>query len=111
ALVRERGRAMAAAAAATATSMTAVLGGEPDEVLAKIAEHGLTAANNNGPGQIVAAGTVEQLAAFQADPPAKARLIGLSVAGAFHTEHMAPAAVTLERYARAVSVHDPRARL
>ena len=80
-------------------------------MLAAIEKHGLTAANNNGAGQVVAAGTAEQLAAFQADPPAKARLIPLSVAGAFHTEHMSPAAVTLERYARAVSVHDPRTRL
>ena len=80
-------------------------------MLAAIAAHGLTAANNNGAGQVVAAGTVEQLAAFKDDPPAKARLIPLSVAGAFHTEHMAPAVVTLARYARAVSVHDPRTRL
>jgi len=110
-LVRERGRAMADASALKPTGMTAVLGGDPEEVLASIAAHGLTPANNNGPGQVVAAGTVEQLAAFKEDPPAKARLIPLSVAGAFHTEHMAPAEVTLERYARAVSVHDPRTRL
>jgi len=107
-LVRERGKAMAAAAAATPTSMTAVLGGDRDEVLAKLAEHGLTAANDNGPGQIVAAGTVEQLAAFGEDPPAKARLMPLSVAGAFHTEHMAPAVDVLGRFARSVSTHDPR---
>jgi [acyl-carrier-protein] S-malonyltransferase len=110
ALVRERGRAMAAAAKATATSMTAVLGGEPEEVLAKIAEHGLTPANNNGPGQIVAAGTVEQLAAFQADPPAKARLVALSVAGAFHTAHMAPAVERMAQLAKGVSARDPRVR-
>jgi len=89
-LVRERGKAMAAAAAATPTSMTAVLGGDRDEVLAALDKHGLTAANDNGPGQIVAAGTVEQLAALADDAPAKARLVPLSVAGAFHTEHMAP---------------------
>jgi [acyl-carrier-protein] S-malonyltransferase len=110
-LVRERGKAMAAAAKDTATSMTAVLGGDREEVLAKIAEHGLTAANDNGPGQIVAAGTVEELAAFAADPPAKARLMPLSVAGAFHTKHMEPAVQTLAGYARAVTTHDPRARL
>ena len=91
--------------------MTAVLGGDPDEVLAALERHGLTAANNNGAGQVVAAGTLEQLEAFKADPPAKARLIPLSVAGAFHTEHMAPAVDTLARYAKAVSVHDPRTRL
>ena len=88
-LVRERGNAMAAAAAVTPTGMTAVLGGDRDEVLAALEQHGLTAANDNGPGQIVAAGTIEQLAALAADPPAKARLMPLSVAGAFHTEHMA----------------------
>src|SRR3954466_12816085 len=107
-LVRERGRAMAAAAATTATSMTAVLGGNREEVLAKIAQHGLTAANDNGPGQIVAAGTVEQLAGFAEDPPAKARLVPLSVAGAFHTEHMAPAVDVLAGLARSVSTHDAR---
>ena len=110
-LVRERGKAMAAASAATATSMTAVLGGDRDEVLAKLAEHGLTAANDNGPGQIVAAGTVEELAALAADPPAKARLIPLSVAGAFHTKHMEPAVQTLAGYARSITTHDPRSRL
>jgi [acyl-carrier-protein] S-malonyltransferase len=107
-LVRERGRAMAEAAAARPTSMTAVLGGDAEEVKAKLAEHGLTAANENGPGQIVAAGTVEQLEALGDDAPAKARLVPLSVAGAFHTEHMAPAVDVLARLARSVSTHDPR---
>jgi [acyl-carrier-protein] S-malonyltransferase len=107
-LVRERGKAMAHAAAATPTGMTAVLGGEQEEVLAALAQHGLTPANINGAGQIVAAGTVEQLAALADDPPAKARLRPLSVAGAFHTEHMAPAVGALGALARAVSTHDPR---
>jgi [acyl-carrier-protein] S-malonyltransferase len=107
-LVRERGNAMAAASAARPTSMTAVLGGDRDEVLAALERHGLTAANDNGPGQIVAAGTTEQLAALQDDPPAKARLVPLSVAGAFHTEHMAPAVEVLARLARSISTHDAR---
>jgi [acyl-carrier-protein] S-malonyltransferase len=110
-LVRERGKAMAEAAAATPTSMTAVLGGDREEVLAALETHGLTPANDNGPGQVVAAGTVEQLAAFEADPPAKARLVPLSVAGAFHTEHMAPAVERLRTLATAVSTHDPRTRV
>ncbi|WP_134742451.1 acyltransferase domain-containing protein [Nocardioides sp. 503] len=107
-LVRERGVAMARAAATTPTGMTAVLGGDRDEVLAAIAQHGLTPANDNGPGQIVAAGTMEQLAAFAEAPPAKARLMPLKVAGAFHTEHMAPAVGHVAALARSVSVHDPR---
>ncbi|MGH3367754.1 MAG: ACP S-malonyltransferase, partial [Nocardioidaceae bacterium] len=109
--VRERGRTMAEASARTATGMTAVLGGDREDVLAALTRHGLTAANDNGPGQFVAAGTMEQLAALQEDPPAKARLTPLSVAGAFHTEHMSSAVQTLARYARAVSTHDPRTRL
>jgi [acyl-carrier-protein] S-malonyltransferase len=107
-LVRERGRLMAEAAAVTPTGMSAVLGGDRDEVLAKIAEHGLTPANDNGPGQIVAAGTLEALAAFADDAPAKARIMPLKVAGAFHTAHMEPAVARLEGLSHAVSVHDPR---
>jgi [acyl-carrier-protein] S-malonyltransferase len=107
-LVRERGKAMAEAAATTATGMTAVLGGDRDEVLAAIEAQGLVAANNNGPGQVVAAGTMEQLQALADNPPAKARLVPLSVAGAFHTEHMAPAVGRMATLARSVSTHDPR---
>ena len=110
-LVRERGRAMAEAAAVTPTGMTAVLGGDRDEVLAALDKHGLTPANDNGPGQVVAAGTMTQLEALAAEPPAKARLIPLSVAGAFHTEHMQPAVGHLAALARSVSVHDPRTRV
>jgi [acyl-carrier-protein] S-malonyltransferase len=109
--VRERGRAMAAASAATPTSMTAVVGGDPQEVLEAISAHGLTAANHNGAGQIVAAGTKEQLAALAANPPARARLLELSVAGAFHTVHMERAVAELVALARAITTHDPRTRL
>ncbi len=94
-LVRVRGRAMADAATAEPTSMTAVLGGDEAAVMRAIEAHGLTAANVNGAGQIVVAGTVGQLAAFAADPPAGARLRPLQVAGAFHTAHMAPAVEAL----------------
>jgi [acyl-carrier-protein] S-malonyltransferase len=109
--VRERGRAMAEAAKASPTGMTAVLGGSPDGVLATLDKHGLTPANVNGAGQIVAAGTLEQLEALAAEPPAGARLRPLSVAGAFHTVHMAPAVDVLRRHARAISTHDPRSPL
>lgn len=110
-LVAERGRAMADAAARTPTGMTAVLGGKPDTIAAALAEHGLTAANMNGPGQVVAAGTVEQLAALAADPPARTMLRPLSVAGAFHTEHMASAVGRLDALAAGLDVAEPRTRL
>ena len=106
-LVGVRGRAMAAAAAAEPTGMTAVLGGDQDAVLAAIARHGLTPANVNGAGQIVAAGTLAELEAFAADPPAGARLRPLQVAGAFHTRHMAPAVAALRDAAAGVTVADP----
>lgn len=109
--VRERGRGMAAAGAARETGMCAVAGGDAEEVLAVLARHGLTPANVNGAGQVVAAGTAEQLQALRDDPPARARVIPLQVAGAFHTEHMIPAVDRLGRYARAISVRDPRLRL
>jgi [acyl-carrier-protein] S-malonyltransferase len=102
-----RGRAMAAAAAIEPTGMMAVLGGDQDEVLAAIAGHGLTPANINAAGQIVAAGTMTSLEAFAAAPPAGARLRPLQVAGAFHTQHMAPAVAALRDAATGVSVADP----
>ena len=89
--VAQRGRAMAQASAATPTGMSAVLGGDPDEVLATIERHDLTPANVNGAGQVVAAGSLDALAAFAADPPTRARVIPLKVAGAFHTHFMQPA--------------------
>ncbi|KNC18602.1 ACP S-malonyltransferase [Arthrobacter sp. RIT-PI-e] len=97
ALVRARANALAPAAAVTPTGMSAVLGGAPPEVIARLTERGLTPANANGGGRVVAAGTLEQLTALADDPPAKARVIPLKVAGAFHTGHMAEAVTVLEQ--------------
>ena len=110
-LVRVRGAAMAAAAAAEPTGMTAVLGGDEETVLAAIARHGLTPANVNGAGQIVAAGAIADLESFAADPPAGARLRPLQVAGAFHTRYMAPAVAALRDAAAQVAVIDPHLTL
>lgn len=110
-LVAVRGRAMAEASAARPTSMTAIVGGQVDEVLAAIEAAGLTAANNNGPGQIVAAGTVEQLQELADNAPRRARLVPLSVAGAFHTIHMAPAVDALRDAAAAMTPADPQVRI
>jgi [acyl-carrier-protein] S-malonyltransferase len=71
----------------------------------------LTAANANGSGQVVAAGTVEQLAALSADPPARARVVPLQVAGAFHTHHMGAAVDVLAGHARAITASEPTTRL
>jgi [acyl-carrier-protein] S-malonyltransferase len=109
--IRERANAMAKAAAVTPTGMTAVLGGDRPEVLATIKRLGLTAANDNGGGQIVAAGTLEELAVLAENPPAGARIRPLSVAGAFHTNHMMPAVRVLANHAKAISTEDSRINL
>ncbi|MYV56778.1 ACP S-malonyltransferase [Streptomyces sp. SID3212] len=107
-LVRTRGLAMADAAAVTRTGMSALLGGDPDTTVAHLETLGLTPANVNGSGQIVAAGTLEQLAALEANPPEGVRrVVALKVAGAFHTHHMAPASSALEEAARALDPADP----
>ncbi|MFF9847757.1 ACP S-malonyltransferase [Streptomyces litmocidini] len=110
-LVRTRGRAMAEAAAITATGMSALLGGDPEVTVPHLQKLGLTAANVNGAGQIVAAGTLEQLAALEADKPEGVRrVVALKVAGAFHTHHMAPAVATLEEAAKELSPAAPVTR-
>jgi [acyl-carrier-protein] S-malonyltransferase len=106
--VRTRGVAMAEAAAITETGMSALLGGETEVVVAHLEKLGLTPANVNGAGQVVAAGTLEQLAALAADKPEGVRrVVALKVAGAFHTRHMAPAIATLETAAKALDAVDP----
>ncbi|MEU0082940.1 ACP S-malonyltransferase [Streptomyces sp. NPDC006274] len=107
-LVRARGLAMAEAAAVTETGMSALLGGEADTVVAHLEKLGLTPANVNGAGQIVAAGTAEQLAALAEDKPEGVRrVLPLKVAGAFHTHHMAPAVAKLEEAVKALEASDP----
>ncbi|MFT4124338.1 MAG: ACP S-malonyltransferase [Microbacteriaceae bacterium] len=105
--VRERGRAMARAAAAEPTGMSAVLGGDEEALLARLAELGLEAANRNGGGQIVAAGAQDALAALAADPVPGSRVVPLQVAGAFHTRYMEPAVPALRAVAAALPSHDP----
>jgi len=109
--VRERANSMAAAAAVTPTGMSAVVGGDPAEVLAAIEASGATPANVNGAGQTVAAGTFDQLKALAENPPAKARVIPLKVAGAFHTSHMAPAVNALEALKPTLKPRDPQVPL
>jgi len=104
-LVRARGIEMAKAASAQPAGMSAVLGGERAEVLAAIAQLNLVAANDNGAGQIVAAGELSSLATLGENPPAGARVRALAVAGAFHTSFMAPAVEPLRELASTLVTH------
>ena len=106
-LAAVRGHAMARCCAQAATSMSAVLGGEVDTVLAALSGKGLVGANVNGAGQIVAAGAVDALTALAADPPPGSRIIPLSVAGAFHTAYMAGAQDDLAAQVASLAFADP----
>ncbi|BDZ38147.1 ACP S-malonyltransferase [Microbacterium suwonense] len=106
-LVGIRGRAMADAAAQTPTGMSAVIGGDPDEVLSLLAEVDLTPANFNVAGQVVAAGALSDLAQLAECAPRGVRVMPLQVAGAFHTAHMAPAVETLRSAVADVELDDP----
>ncbi|MGD1171133.1 ACP S-malonyltransferase [Mycobacterium seoulense] len=111
ALAATRGAEMAKACAIEPTGMSAVLGGDEAEVLARLEQLDLFPANRNAAGQIVAAGPLTALEKLAEDPPAKARIRALGVAGAFHTKYMAPA---LDRYAAAaaaVATSEPTATL
>jgi [acyl-carrier-protein] S-malonyltransferase len=101
-LVRARGVEMAKAAALTPAGMAAVLGGDREVVLRAISDLGLVAANDNGGGQIVAAGDLDALAQLA---PEGARVRALAVAGAFHTSYMQPAVAPLREIAAKISVH------
>ena len=106
-LVRTRGIEMAKAAATTPAGMSAVLGGDRSEVLAAIKSLSLVAANDNGAGQIVAAGDLAALATLAENPPTGARVRALAVAGAFHTSYMSSAVAPLADLAASMSVHPP----
>ena len=101
-LVRARGIEMAKAAALKPAGMAAVLGGDREVVLRAIADLGLVAANDNGGGQIVAAGDLDALAQLA---PEGARVRALAVAGAFHTSYMQPAVAPLQEIAAGIEVH------
>jgi [acyl-carrier-protein] S-malonyltransferase len=99
-LAATRGSEMAKACALEPSGMSAVLGGDEAEVLARLEALDLVPANRNAAGQIVAAGALSALDKLAEDPPAKARVRQLATAGAFHTHFMASAT---DGYAGAVS--------
>ena len=94
-MVSTRALAMAKAAAMIETSMAAVIGGDSDELAARLSELGLQGANYNGAGQVVVAGLKSAVTELVANPPEKARVIELKVAGAFHTNFMDSAQLEL----------------
>ncbi|MDQ1084162.1 MULTISPECIES: ACP S-malonyltransferase [Microbacterium] len=110
-LVGLRGRAMAEAAATVDTGMSAVVGGDETAVLERLETLGLTPANYNGGGQIVAAGELPALAELAAEAPRGARVIPLQVAGAFHTRFMEPAVEVLRSAATDVRAAEPTTTL
>jgi len=111
ALAATRGAEMAKACANEPTGMSAVLGGDEAEVLARLEQLDLMPANRNAAGQIVAAGRLSALEKLAEDPPAKARVRALGVAGAFHTEFMASARDSYAAAVQNVATAEPTAVL
>lgn len=116
-LVTRRGRAMQQAAEARPSSMVAVMGldEEGSRKLCEMAAEGqiLTPANFNCPGQIVLSGETEacQRAAEQAESVGARGATVLSVAGAFHSEIMAPAADQLSEALQEAPFRQPTCRV
>ena len=105
-IVRARGIEMAKAASARPAGMSAILGGDRKEVLFAITIRKLVAANDNGAGQIVAAGDLKALAELAENPPTGVRVRALAVAGAFHTGYMQPAVEPLRALVSSIPTHD-----
>lgn len=110
-LAATRGAEMAKACATEPTGMSALLGGTEDEVLSRLEQLDLVPANRNAAGQIVAAGRLTALEKLAEDPPARARVRALGVAGAFHTQFMAPALEGYAAAAEAIATAEPTATL
>ena len=110
-LAATRGAEMAKACALEPTGMSAVLGGDESEVLARLEALDLVPANRNAAGQIVAAGSIAALDKLAEDPPEKARVRKLATAGAFHTHFMATAAEGYAAAAAGVTTAEPTATL
>jgi [acyl-carrier-protein] S-malonyltransferase len=91
-IVARRGQSMLAATNAfSKTGMSAVLGGNKDEVISYLREFDLIPANINSNGQIIAAGTLENLDRLANTPLTGTRVRPLEVSAAFHTKYMEPA--------------------
>jgi [acyl-carrier-protein] S-malonyltransferase len=110
-LAATRGSGMAKACALEPTGMSAVLGGDEAEVLARLEALDLVPANRNAAGQIVAAGALSALDKLAEDPPAKARVRQLATAGAFHTHYMASATDGYATAVEKVTTAEPSAKL
>ena len=102
-LAAGRGRLMAEAAAVRPTGMAALLGGSALDG-ADVAAAGLQIATVNIVGQVVVGGPLEALDAWT--PANGARVRRLDVAGAFHTDAMAPAVAGLTALVRDLDPHD-----
>lgn len=109
-LVTERGEAMQAAADEHDGTMAAIIGLDDDAVAAAVdSVDQCWVANFNTPGQVVIAGSppgIEAGGAACKQVGAK-RVMPLSVGGAFHTPHMAPAQDRLDKALAQVDFRAP----
>jgi [acyl-carrier-protein] S-malonyltransferase len=88
--------------------MSAVLGGNKEEVVSYLSEFDLIPANINSNGQIIAAGTLENLDRLANTPLTGTRIRPLEVSAAFHTKFMEPAVSQFTEIFKVISVKSPR---
>lgn len=108
-LVAKRGQAMLSATKVfSKTGMSAVLGGNKEEVISYLREFDLIPANINSNGQIIAAGSLENLERLSSSPLEGTRIRPLEVSAAFHTKFMEPAVSQFTEIFKTLSVNSPR---
>jgi [acyl-carrier-protein] S-malonyltransferase len=109
-LVAERGRLMDEACRASDGAMAAVIGAEVALVEGVCRQQGVDMANYNCPGQVVISGARAAVAeAVKALGAAGVtRVVGLDVAGAYHSRLMAPAAAAFAEVLAGVVLKAPR---
>lgn len=112
-LVRLRGEAMQQASEAKPSSMSAVLGLDEAGIEAACRDASgigvVSIANKNAPGQIVISGELKALEAAEENCKKRGakRCLRLTVAGAFHSEVMRPAAERLRAALEKVNIQKP----
>lgn len=113
-VVARRGRAMAEAADSASSGMAALIGADEElarSVVGSASQPGgtLEVANLNAPGQIVVAGSKEDIdwLVDKGRDFGVRRVVPLKVAGAFHSSFMQPAARAIEATLNEISFEEP----
>ena len=109
-VLRARGQYMQDACEAAPGGMLTIIGLPPDRCAEIAAEAGIEVANYNSPLQTVLSGPADRLGAAEAAAKAAGakRALRLTVAGAFHSSLMRPAAEKLADFLEGIDIQPPK---